>query len=161
MPESYRVIDLFAGPGGLAEGFASLRRNGKPPFEIALSVEKEPSAHRTLLLRSFLRQFKDEWPSQYAGFLAGGEEPDWAELHPVQWKAAQEHALELELGSDKATEQLRPVTEAPQAIEALPASEVLRRSRPARSSEKAIVLPRWPHQKGVPRPVLPARQLLR
>ena len=60
-----------------------------------------------------------------------------------------------------ATEQLRPVTEAPQAIEALPASEVLRRSRPVRSSEKAIVLPRWPHQKGVPRPVLPARQLLR
>lgn len=109
MPESYRVIDLFAGPGGLAEGFASLRRNGKPPFEIALSVEKEPSAHRTLLLRSFLRQFKDEWPSQYAGFLAGGEEPDWAELHPVQWRAAQEHALELELGSDKATEQLRPL----------------------------------------------------
>jgi DNA (cytosine-5)-methyltransferase 1 len=109
VPESYRVIDLFAGPGGLAEGFASLRPDGKRPFRIALSVEKETSAHRTLLLRSFLRQFEGRWPVEYDAFLAGGKEPDWALQYPEEWKAAEEHALLLELGTDKASEQLRPI----------------------------------------------------
>ena len=33
----YRVVDLFAGPGGLGEGFASYDGGGK--FEIVLSAE--------------------------------------------------------------------------------------------------------------------------
>lgn len=49
MTGSFKKVDLFAGPGGLAEGFASLRDdNGAGTFEIALSVEKEPSAFATL-----------------------------------------------------------------------------------------------------------------
>ena len=39
----FKTVDLFAGPGGLAEGFSAFRRaNGKKIFDIALSVEKEP-----------------------------------------------------------------------------------------------------------------------
>lgn len=52
------VIDLFAGPGGLGEGFMSLKNNkGKSIFDIKLSIEKDLSAHKTLTLRSFYRQF--------------------------------------------------------------------------------------------------------
>ena len=52
------VIDLFAGPGGLGEGFDSLRPAGRRPgFEVVLSIECDPWAHRTLELRSFFRQF--------------------------------------------------------------------------------------------------------
>lgn len=58
------VIDLFAGPGGLSEGFASLtRRNGNPAFRVALSIEKDPAAHSTLELRAFFRQFEQGYAS--------------------------------------------------------------------------------------------------
>lgn len=47
------IIDLFAGPGGLGEGFASLQGHKRQPFfEIALSIEKDAVAHRTLTLRA-------------------------------------------------------------------------------------------------------------
>ncbi len=58
MTRSFKTVDLFAGPGGLAEGFSSLRDDvGSRIFDIALSVEKESSAFATLRLRSFVRQF--------------------------------------------------------------------------------------------------------
>jgi len=42
------VIDLFAGPGGLGEGFSALGwPEGVPRFDIRLSIEKEPTAHQT------------------------------------------------------------------------------------------------------------------
>lgn len=51
------IIDLFAGPGGLGEGFSSIKDQAKKPFfEIVLSIEKTPVAHRTLSLRSVFRQ---------------------------------------------------------------------------------------------------------
>ena len=67
------VIDLFAGPGGLGEGFASIGRNeGKAFFQIRLSVEKNPSAHATLLLRIFFRQFPhNNVPPEYYSLLRG------------------------------------------------------------------------------------------
>jgi DNA (cytosine-5)-methyltransferase 1 len=46
------VIDLFAGPGGLGEGFAACTVDGAPQFKIALSIEKDPIAHQTLELRA-------------------------------------------------------------------------------------------------------------
>jgi DNA (cytosine-5)-methyltransferase 1 len=68
---SVPVIDLFAGPGGLGEGFASFRRDGSYPFRISLSIEKERWAHQTLTLRSFFRQFRDRVPAAYYRFLHG------------------------------------------------------------------------------------------
>lgn len=42
MSSGFKVVDLFAGPGGLAEGFSSVRdEHGRRIFEIALSVEME------------------------------------------------------------------------------------------------------------------------
>lgn len=53
------IIDLFAGPGGLGEGFSSLRDHKREPvFEIGLSIEKDPVAHRTLMLRAVFRQLR-------------------------------------------------------------------------------------------------------
>lgn len=50
------VIDLFAGPGGLGEGFSShVDAAERHIFRLALSVEKDPVAHRTLELRALFR----------------------------------------------------------------------------------------------------------
>ena len=68
-----KVIDLFAGPGGLGEGFSAFRNAaGQQRFKIALSVEKEASAYRTLMLRALFRQYPDgEVPEIYYHFMRG------------------------------------------------------------------------------------------
>jgi len=53
------IIDLFAGPGGLGEGFASLKGHRQQSFfEIGLSIEKTEVAHRTLALRAVFRRLR-------------------------------------------------------------------------------------------------------
>lgn len=52
------VIDLFAGPGGLGEGFSSLTQpDGTPKFSLCVSIEKDFHAHQTLSLRALFRHF--------------------------------------------------------------------------------------------------------
>lgn len=100
MPETFQVVDLFAGPGGLAEGFSALRDGVHQPFDIVLSVEKEQSAYSTLRLRAFLRQFDDEFPPEYYEYLNTiGSEPDWAALYPEEWANAGDEAIHVELGT--------------------------------------------------------------
>ena len=67
------VIDLFAGPGGLGEGFSALSDGpDNKAFRISLSVEKDLNAHQTLTLRSFFRQFDPaEVPDDYYQFMKG------------------------------------------------------------------------------------------
>ena len=68
---TYPVVDIFAGPGGLGEGFASFR-NGtdQTVFRSVVSIECDEYSHRTLLLRHFLRQFKDQdVPGEYYDYL--------------------------------------------------------------------------------------------
>ena len=69
----FPVIDLFAGPGGLGEGFSAFgSRRGSPRFRIALSIEMERWAHQTLELRSFYHQFpRKEVPEEYYAHLRG------------------------------------------------------------------------------------------
>jgi hypothetical protein len=56
---SIPIIDLFAGPGGLGEGFSSLRNNNhEPVFKIGLSIEKNSVAHKTLALRAVFRRLR-------------------------------------------------------------------------------------------------------
>lgn len=118
MPPTYGVIDLFAGPGGLGEGFAALEENSHHPFRIGISVEKEASAHQTLRLRSFLREYSrkhGQLPEEFIAFHAGErDEPDWSEVDAEAWNLACSEARQLELGTaaaaseiDKAIEQLR------------------------------------------------------
>jgi DNA (cytosine-5)-methyltransferase 1 len=101
MPPEFAIVDLFAGPGGLAEGFSSIRnKDGSSPFRIVLSVEKEDSAFETLRLRSFLRQFNGSLPVQYYRFLNGEiSEPDWSSLFSDEWERACFETVKLELGS--------------------------------------------------------------
>lgn len=69
----YPIVDLFAGPGGLGEGFSGYRsRSGESAFEIRLSVEKDAWAHQTLELRAFFRQFPErKAPAEYYHYLLG------------------------------------------------------------------------------------------
>lgn len=108
----FHVVDLFAGPGGLAEGFASVQTGGERPFRIALSVEKDPVAHSTLRFRAFLRQFPDGYPDRYYEFLNNGiAEPDWATEFPAEWATAEAEALLLELGGEGAAAKLQPLVD--------------------------------------------------
>lgn len=106
LPAKFGIVDLFAGPGGLGEGFASLVENGHSPFQIGISVEKEKSAHRTLSLRAFLRAYQeryDKLPDQYIDFHAGDiSEPDWSEIDAGAWNIATAEARALELGTEAA-----------------------------------------------------------
>ncbi len=66
------VIDLFAGPGGLCEGFASLERGGMRAFDIRVSIEKDPVAHKTLSLRALFRSFPvGKVPESYYKYIRG------------------------------------------------------------------------------------------
>ena len=68
--QPYAVVDLFAGPGGLGEGFEACKEAAETPrYRTVLSVEKDLHAHRTLRLRSFLRKFRPRFPSEYYDFL--------------------------------------------------------------------------------------------
>lgn len=97
------VVDIFAGPGGLGEGFANARdKNAKPLFQIRLSVEKDPVAHKTLRLRSFVRQFRKP-PADYLALIEGLITVDELyQLYPRQAELSQREAIQLELGKDSA-----------------------------------------------------------
>lgn len=97
----YSVVDIFAGPGGLAEGFSRVQHpDGSRPFRVVLSIEKDPTAHATLRLRSFLRQFESP-PDEYYDFINGNcDEPNWSELYPPEWDKGVEEAWLMELGQE-------------------------------------------------------------
>jgi DNA (cytosine-5)-methyltransferase 1 len=69
----YPLVDLFAGPGGLGEGFASLPTSSSAnsyAFRTAISIEKDVIAHQTLQLRHFFRQFpRGAAPNEYYQYL--------------------------------------------------------------------------------------------
>jgi DNA (cytosine-5)-methyltransferase 1 len=110
MAAKFKVVDLFAGPGGLAEGFSSVRNvDGERSFEIALSVEKDASAHRTLRLRSFVRQFETP-PTEYYDYLAGKvSHTALTSKYRHEWEAAIAETQLLELGSEHAQLTLDPI----------------------------------------------------
>lgn len=102
--QPYPVIDIFAGPGGLGEGFASLERENKPSgraYRVALSIEKDLTARSTLRLRHFFRQFaQGKAPNDYYDFLAGRITlEDLYDRHPDEARLAGESAWNCELGA--------------------------------------------------------------
>lgn len=103
---SYPVIDLFAGPGGLGEGFAATRTPaGKAQFRSVVSIEREDFSHQTLLLRHFVRYFPEgEAPEEYYDLLAGRITPDHLfSMYPAAAAEARASALQITLGPDSHT----------------------------------------------------------
>lgn len=95
------VVDLFAGPGGLSEGFATWKGAGLE-FDIRLSVEKDPVACRTLRLRKFFRRYEDpDIRASYYAYLKveAAKQEDFAERHSKRWLEATKGVVELTLGS--------------------------------------------------------------
>lgn len=97
------IIDIFAGPGGLGEGFSSsLNENGERVFQIKLSIEKEEHAHRTLQFRAFYRQFSPGTapPLYYAVLRGESTISNLYESFPEQAAKAKTEAVRATLGED-------------------------------------------------------------
>ena len=104
---SIPVIDIFAGPGGLGEGFSTITdEGGEKIFKTVLSIEMDKYAHQTLLLRSFYRQFQySEVPSEYYDFLKQKISLNTLfEAFPKQAADAKEEAWCARLGDDNKSE---------------------------------------------------------
>jgi DNA (cytosine-5)-methyltransferase 1 len=99
------VIDIFAGPGGLGEGFSSFynRHCNQNHFKIVLSIEKDKYAHNTLTLRSFFRQFPTgEIPIDYYEFVKGNISlEELFNRWPEQAERAKNESWMAELGENK------------------------------------------------------------
>ena len=112
-PKPIPVIDIFSGPGGLAEGFAGCRDEYlRSRYSVVLSVESDKAAVRTLRLRAFLRTFSDfprNLPSEYYDFLNGslGEQPDWKKLYKENWEQACEEVMHCALGNPETEDSFR------------------------------------------------------
>lgn len=94
------IIDLFAGPGGLGEGFSSYRDNQE--FDIIVSAEKDEGAHKTLRLRAFYRMLKKHNPKglvDYYDFCNGKSELPYSDNTLKQWTLSAEEAKQITLGS--------------------------------------------------------------
>ena len=95
------VIDLFAGPGGLGEGFSSLKdKSGNPVFQTIMSIEKDEQAHKTLRLRSFFRKIvsanDNTIPRLYLQYMQTRESAKLdalIEKYPDEWEAAGYEAM--------------------------------------------------------------------
>jgi len=100
---SIPVIDVFAGPGGLGEGFSSFQTDSEKIFDTVLSIEMDDYAHETLTLRSFYRQFtKEEVPEDYYRVLRKKlTVEELFEKWPEEAELAKKEAWKAKLGYDK------------------------------------------------------------
>ena len=97
----YPVVDLFAGPGGLGEGFAELcNGSGKSSFKVVAAIERDESARQTLMLRHFFRSFEKELvPDEYYSYLAGDiMKEELRKKYKRHWARAESTALKISLG---------------------------------------------------------------
>lgn len=115
------IIDLFAGPGGLGEGFSSL--NNGAAFKIVVSAEMEASAHQTLRLRAFYRILKnqgEETLSDYYNFCNGEASVPYSKHTEKYWLEAGEEAQQLTLGNDQDNQKLISIIEKAELNESTP-----------------------------------------
>ena len=97
-----QIVDLFAGPGGLGEGFSSLD-NGES-FKIIVSAEMESSAHQTLRLRAFYRILKKQGADalkDYYDFCNGIRDLPFSDKTKDAWDESGIEAQQLTLGNNE------------------------------------------------------------
>lgn len=88
----YPVVDVFAGPGGLGEGFASaLDDKQRRRFRSVVSIERDAFSHQTLLLRHFVRRQK-LWRRRASGLA----ESSARHRVDVMWRCG--HAASADVG---------------------------------------------------------------
>lgn len=107
LPKPIQIVDLFAGPGGLGEGFASSGAGTR--FEIVVSAEMDPIARETLRLRAFYRLLKQKNPSRlvdYYNFCNGRTDTPYSEASEAQWWEADAEARCITLGSTEGDTEL-------------------------------------------------------
>lgn len=95
------VVDIFAGPGGLGEGFSSVTDEaGNPVFDVRLSIEKDAVAYRTLTLRAMFRRFpRGRVPDAYYDFVRGDlEREELFAAHATEIEQARAEARHATLG---------------------------------------------------------------
>ncbi|MBP5107577.1 DNA cytosine methyltransferase, partial [Pseudomonas protegens] len=105
-----QVVDLFAGPGGLGEGFASSGEGDR--FEILVSAEAEPLARETLKLRAFYRLLNRENPDclqDYYDYCNGKTKKPYSDESKAQWDEADIEARQIKLGSQAGDKELDDV----------------------------------------------------
>lgn len=108
--ESITVVDLFAGPGGLGEGFSSLQ-NGNA-FKILVSAEMETSAHATLTLRAFYRILKRKGGNaldSYYSFCNGETNAPYNDDNLDEWAEAKNEARQIKLGTEEGNKELNSI----------------------------------------------------
>lgn len=101
------LIDLFAGPGGLNEGFSSVvDSRGNYVFETALSVEMNEFAHRTLELRGLFRLLRRNGRlDDYVAYVKGDiTREDLFKRSGVAGVAAQAEAMHATMGESEGTD---------------------------------------------------------
>lgn len=102
------IVDLFAGPGGLGEGFSSL--NSGNAFKILISAEMDPAAHSTLMLRAFYRSLKKQnLLKDYYDFCNGKAKLPYSKETEKYWIEASEEAQRLTLGDPEDNKKLESV----------------------------------------------------
>lgn len=101
MKKTIPIIDVFAGPGGLGEGFCGFQNEtGNPAFESVLAAEMDCHAHKTLILRSFFRMYpKGEAPDSYYKYIAGETDKAFTNDTLYTWRRAEEKNLCVTLGN--------------------------------------------------------------
>lgn len=104
------VVDLFAGPGGLGEGFSAL--DDGSAFRILVSAEMDEAAHQTLRLRAFYRLLKRQGPEAlraYYRFCNGITSTPWDDATASAWEEAEAEARCLTLGTPEGNADLESV----------------------------------------------------
>src|SRR5690606_18161276 len=95
------VVDIFAGAGGLGDGFEAYGRGDSEhgAFTVALSAEMDSNAVKTLRTRAFYRSFAvPDVPRSYYDYAAGRCATPWTEATERAWRAATRRACQLKLG---------------------------------------------------------------
>ena len=123
---SVPVIDLFAGPGGLNEGFSSVESaTGSTVFETIGSFEMDATAVRTLTIRAIYRSLKQTdagVPDIYYQFIQGQVSWEGFTADPrisAELAATSKHVHQVELGSseDSSEETIRQALTSARALE--------------------------------------------